>query len=104
MLSKHKKCLKLVVTIYLLIKKVLRKEIYINITKDFIPRIKFAKILYDTSTPKESCDNYKIVYISYYMSEMCISCIFEDIDLSLDLSYWSLRSFVTMDVRNFASG
>ena len=26
------------------------------------------------------------------MSEMCISYIFGDIDLSVDLSYWSLRS------------
>ena len=38
------------------------------------------------------------------MSETYIFCIFEDIDLSLDLSYWSLRSFISMDVSNPASG
>ena len=38
------------------------------------------------------------------MPEMGISCIFGDIHLSLDLSYWSLRSFIPLDVSNPASG
>ena len=38
------------------------------------------------------------------MSEMCISCIFVDIDLSLDLSYWSLHSFISIDISNPALG
>ena len=36
---------------------------------------------------------------------MCISCISEDIDLSLNIPYWSLRSyFISMNVSNPASG
>ena len=38
------------------------------------------------------------------MSEMCLSGVFRDIDLNLDLSYWSLRSFISMGVRNPPSG
>ena len=41
--------------------------------------------------------------MSCYMSEMCISYIFGYIDLSLDLSYWSLHSFISMDISNPAS-
>ena len=36
--------------------------------------IKFVKILHDTSTPKESCGNYKIVV--YLYDVICQKCVF----------------------------
>ena len=38
------------------------------------------------------------------MSEICISGIFGDIAVSIDLSYWSQLNFISMDLSNPASG